>query len=62
MWLIWGALTDWLEMLPEETAQAEDAMLRAASEWLAIEKQDASAREAYFNRWIYDELEYPRPA
>ena len=60
MWLLWGALTDWVEVRPAETAQAEAAMRRAAHEWLAL-PDDAGARRAYFDRWLYDELGYERP-
>ncbi|MFF0286838.1 hypothetical protein [Streptomyces sp. NPDC005262] len=59
--LIWGALTDWVELRPAETDQAETRMITAAREWLTIEgDRDAEAR--YFDRWIYDVLGYERPA
>lgn len=58
LWLIWGSLTDWVENRPEETTAAEAAMLRAAQEWLSL--PNIAAREAYFERWIYDELKYKR--
>jgi len=36
LWLIWGALTDWVEQKPAEAEQAESAMIRAAQEWLSL--------------------------
>jgi hypothetical protein len=56
LWLIWGGLTDRVEVRPEETAQANEAMLRAAREWLALD--DECVRTAYFDRWAHDELGY----
>jgi hypothetical protein len=60
LWLIWGALTDWYEMQPSESEQAERAMVRAASEWLALSLDNQEARDAYFQRWVYDEMGYER--
>jgi hypothetical protein len=60
LWLMWGALTDWVEMHPAETVQAQDAMRRAAQEWLSLPR-DRQSRQAYFDRWLYDELGYERP-
>jgi hypothetical protein len=51
LWLMWGAYTDWVEVKPEEKAEAEIAMRRAASEWLGL-AQDAQSRKAYFDRWL----------
>jgi hypothetical protein len=59
-WLIWGALTDWVELRPSETDIAEEKMLRAAREWLALSPTDGTSRLAYFDRWIYEELGYER--
>ena len=59
LWLMWGALTDWLENRPHEANEAEAAMRRAAREWLSL-ANDQSARDAYFERWLYDELGYER--
>jgi hypothetical protein len=58
LWLIWGALTDWVELRPEETYQAEQAMVRAATEWLSLPYGDATARKNYLDRWVFDELGY----
>ena len=60
LWLIWGALTDWVEQKPAEAEQAESAMIRAAQEWLSL-PENAEAQRAYFDRWLYDELGYERP-
>jgi hypothetical protein len=59
-WLLWGALTDWVEVRPEEKDQAEHAMRRAAREWLSLPAH-AEPRRAYFDRWLYDEIGYDRP-
>ena len=60
LWLIWGALTDWVENRPTETAQAESEMLRAAKEWLDLKSGDAISRKAYLDRWVFDEMGYDR--
>ncbi|WP_329458081.1 hypothetical protein [Streptomyces sp. NBC_01497] len=59
--LVWGALTDWVELRPAETDQAETRMVAAAREWLTIEG-DREAEVRYFDRWIYDILGYEHPA
>ena len=61
MWLQWGALTDWVELKPSEAEQANDAMRRAAREWLIV-ADDPSRHRSYFERWLYEELGCPRPA
>lgn len=58
LWLIWGALTDWVEQRPSEEEMAEAAMLRAAREWLAVDIDDDAARKAYLDRWVFEELGY----
>jgi hypothetical protein len=60
LWLLWGALTDWVEVRPAETDQAQSAMIRAALEWLAL-PDNAESQRAYFDRWLYDEVGYERP-
>lgn len=60
LWLIWGALTDWVEQKPAEAEQAESSMIRAAQDWLSLPETD-EAQRAYFDRWLYDELGYERP-
>ncbi|MFJ7949822.1 hypothetical protein ACIQ6K_40585 [Streptomyces sp. NPDC096354] len=59
--LIWGALTDWVELRPTETDQAEAHMATAAREWLTIEG-DQQAEAEYFDRWVHDILGYERRA
>jgi hypothetical protein len=60
LWLIWGALTDWVENRPEEKTQAEEEMRRAAREWLSLDLNDSNARTAYLDRWVYEEMGYER--
>jgi hypothetical protein len=60
LWLIWGALTDWAENGPQEKTKAEAEMLRAAREWLSLDRTDPAARKAYLDRWVYDEMGYER--
>jgi hypothetical protein len=60
LWLIWGALTDWVENRPNERSEAESEMLRAAREWLALKRDDAMSRKAYLDRWVYKEMGYGR--
>jgi hypothetical protein len=62
LWLIWGSLTDWVECRPEDSAQTEATMVRAAKEWLSLPSQESSVRRAYLERWVYDELGYDRNA
>ena len=60
LWLLWGGLTDCVENKPEETGEAEGAMVRAAKEWLILSEETAE-REQYFDRWLYEEIGYERP-
>jgi len=60
MWLLWGALTDWIENKPQDTSQAAAAMRRAAQEWLAV-PDEVQAQRVYFERWLYEEMGYERP-
>jgi hypothetical protein len=63
LWLrvpLQGSLTDWIENKPQETAEAETAMRRAASEWLPV-THDEKLWRPYFDRWLYDEMGYERP-
>ncbi|MGW5586940.1 hypothetical protein [Streptomyces sp. NPDC003857] len=59
--LIWGELTDWVELRPSETDQAETHMVTAAREWLTVES-DREAEGQYFDRWLHDILGYERAA
>lgn len=60
LWLIWGALTDWIELKPAEREVAEKQVLRAASEWLALAQGDVAARNDYLDRWVHTEMGYKR--
>lgn len=60
LWLLWGALTDRVDENPDEASVAREAMRRAAEEWLAL-PPESSARTAYFDRWLYEEMGYDRP-
>ncbi|MGP3955969.1 histidine phosphatase family protein [Nonomuraea sp. 3N208] len=57
--LVWAALTDIVELRPQEQAQAEEQMRAAAAEWLAI-AGDTVAESIYLDRWTYDILGYQR--
>lgn len=58
--LIWGELTDWFELRPAETDQAETHMIAAAREWLTIEG-DREGEAQYLDRWLHGILGYERP-
>lgn len=63
-WLIWGALTDGIDSPRADDdgrRRARDGMRRAASQWLDLDPSDASAVDAYLDRWVYDECGYTRP-
>jgi hypothetical protein len=60
MQLIWGALTDRVELKPEEGRQARDEMRRAAQEWLALDPADRAAVERYLDYWVHDVCGYSR--
>jgi hypothetical protein len=49
-----------VELRPEESAQAEATMVRAAKEWLDLPSTESHARTAYLDRWVYDEMGYER--
>jgi hypothetical protein len=59
LWLLWGGLTDWVETRPAERQAAEEAMRRAAREWLEV-VDDESAWRPYFDRWLDTELNSAR--
>ncbi|MEE6270713.1 hypothetical protein V2E29_34420 [Streptomyces diastatochromogenes] len=58
--LIWGELTDWVELRPAETDQAETHMVTAAREWLTVEG-DREAEARYLGRWLHEILGFERP-
>ena len=57
LWTIWGAFA---EPLRFEEEGAEQMILRAAREWLALPQDDTLATAAYLERWIHEELGYGR--
>jgi hypothetical protein len=65
---IWGALTDMIDAPvgwggsdePDKEEKATALMIRAAKEWLVVSSSE-SARQAYCDRWKYDELGFRRP-
>lgn len=65
LWLIWGTLTDWIDgpkgEEPGAVDEARAAMKRAPEEWLVL-VQDRKARDRYFDRGVYEECGYERPA
>ena len=60
LWLLWGALTDWVELEPAQSAEAEESMRRAAAEWLEVADEEPRWR-AYFQHWLYAEMRLTRP-
>ena len=54
LWQLWGALTDWVEVKPEQTEQAEAKMREAAHAFLPIADDDEALR-LYFDQWLYAE-------
>ncbi|MEU0963600.1 hypothetical protein ABZ328_29255 [Micromonospora aurantiaca] len=60
MQLIWGALTDWVELKPEEGQQAKARVRRAAQEWLALDLANRAAIERYLDYWVHDVCGYGR--
>jgi hypothetical protein len=59
LWLLWGALTDWVQLHSDERDAAERVMRRAAGEWLEVPDEEA-AIDAYFARWLQSELPQER--
>ena len=58
---LWGALTDWVELKPDEADQAEAAMRQAAWEWLGLDQTDSRAVQGYLDHWLHDICGYERP-
>ncbi|MEU4483171.1 hypothetical protein AB0F68_34730 [Micromonospora sp. NPDC023966] len=56
-----GALTDWVELKPDEEERAFAEMARAAREWLALDPRDSGTVRRYFDYWLYDVCGYERP-
>ena len=47
---MWAALEDWYELREHDAAEALKSIREAAAEWPDV-KDDALARDEYFNRW-----------
>ncbi|MFG1651918.1 hypothetical protein ACGFIE_18540 [Micromonospora sp. NPDC049275] len=62
VYLIWGELTDWVELKPDEHEQAAAEMVRAAREWLSLDLADREAVARYLDYWVHDVCGYARRA
>ncbi|MET9881339.1 hypothetical protein ABZZ36_43240 [Actinacidiphila glaucinigra] len=51
VYVVWGALTDWIELKPQEEALAKRHMVAAAREWLALDPHDDDAVRRYLTHW-----------
>jgi hypothetical protein len=60
-WLLWGALTDRVELNPAEAQDAEAEMVDAAREFLEV-NGDPLRERAYFDRWLYERIGLDRPS
>ena len=60
LYRLWAELSDWQELRPESKPEADAAMRRAATEWVAV-KDDATARDRYLDHWLDDVLGGERP-
>jgi hypothetical protein len=60
LYLQWAALTDWVELKPEEEEEASLEMVRAAQEWLTLDLADDAALDRYIDHWLHDALGYSR--
>ncbi len=56
---IWSELTDRYELKPGERPKTVAAMRRAAEEWLLV-AADSTSRDAYLERWLFQELALSR--
>ncbi|PYC67340.1 hypothetical protein C7C45_22665 [Micromonospora arborensis] len=61
MYCLWGALTDRVELKPDEEDRTFAEMARAARDWLALDPRDSEAVRRYFDYWLYDVCGYERP-
>ena len=61
MYVLWGELTDWVELKPDEQGRAETEMVRAAREWLALDRRDSKGVARYFDYWLHDVCGHERP-
>ncbi|MEU4092057.1 hypothetical protein [Streptomyces sp. NPDC026673] len=51
VYVIWGALTDWVELRPHEENLAVQHMVAAAREWLVLDHHDDAAVRRYLDHW-----------
>lgn len=58
VYLIWGSLTDGVELHPEDSAKYLTLMRQAAEEWLGL--KDDEARRQWIDHWVYDVCGYAR--
>ncbi|MEV1321216.1 hypothetical protein AB0J14_34660 [Micromonospora arborensis] len=62
VWLIWGDLTDRVELNPDGHEQAAAEMVRAAREWLSLDLANREAMARYLDYWVHDVCRYARRA
>jgi uncharacterized membrane protein len=55
LYWLWATLTDRYELRPDQRPAVEATMVRAADEWFLVEA-DREARDAYLERWLFNEL------
>ncbi len=60
VYLIWGSLTDGVELHPGDSPKYFRQMRQAAEEWLALVDDDA--RRQWIDYWVYDVCGYARKA
>lgn len=58
VYLIWGSLTDGVELHPEDSAKYLKRMRQAGEEWLDLKDDDA--RRHWIDHWVYDVCGYAR--
>jgi hypothetical protein len=58
IYLIWGSLTDGVELHPEDSPKYLQQMRQAAEEWLDL--RDDDARRQWIDHWVYDVCGYAR--
>ncbi|MGW3891442.1 hypothetical protein ACWD69_22360 [Micromonospora chokoriensis] len=62
VYLIWGELTDRVELKPDEHEQAIAEIVRAAREWLSLDLANHEAVGRYLDYWVHDVCGYARRA
>lgn len=61
LWLAWSILADGYEVGGWTIERTNEEMRRFASEWLEV-AGDATKHRPFLDRWLHDELGYPRDA